>query len=194
MRRVTDTHGSVQEIEVTGFGWKVIVLIDARTKIPLALKVVQIQVHETLFLRALVTQARTNLAGAARRSKVVFDRGFLAGTDLWWLDQHGITFVVPAKAHMTVTADARAQATAGAEMTGGRRVTPCGMGRGARPAPNDWRPRWWESRGRPPMSSRARRSMSAGPIGGTSSPIRSMPWWCVSGMAKTMGPGAKPSF
>ena len=38
-----------------------------------------------LSMRALVTQARTNLAGHARLHKVVFDRGFLDGVDLWWL-------------------------------------------------------------------------------------------------------------
>jgi hypothetical protein len=133
-RKVTDKHGHVHEIEVTVYGWKVIILIDARTKLPLAIKVVPIQAHETLFLRALVTQARTNLGGAARLAKVVFDRGFLEGTDLWWLDQHGLTFVVPAKANMAVTADARAQATAGAESTVGRRahIVRHGQGRTAR--------------------------------------------------------------
>jgi Transposase DDE domain len=129
-RKVTDKHGKVHEIEVTVYGWKLIVLIDARTKIPLAATVVPIQEHETLSLRALVTQARTNLAGAARLSKVVFDRGFLDGTDLWWLDQQGITFVVPAKANMAVTADARAQATAGEEITVGRRAHTVRHGQG----------------------------------------------------------------
>ena len=107
-RRIEDKWGRVQEIEVTVYGWKVLLLIDAVTKIPLAVKVVQIQEHEALWTRALVTQSQANLAGHARLHKVVFDRGFLAGTDLWWLDQHGITFVVPAKDNMAVTVDARA--------------------------------------------------------------------------------------
>jgi hypothetical protein len=46
----------------------------------------------------------------------------LDGTTLWWLDQHAVTFVVPAKANMAVTADARAQAAAGEAITVGRRV------------------------------------------------------------------------
>jgi hypothetical protein len=121
-RKITDKHGKVHEVEVTVYGWKLIVLIDARTKIPLAAKVVPIQAHETLFLRALVTQARTNLTPHARLHKVVFDKGFLAGVDLWWLAQRGITFVVPAKDNMVVTADARAQATAGEGITVGRRA------------------------------------------------------------------------
>jgi uncharacterized RmlC-like cupin family protein len=84
-----------------------------------------------LWTRALVTQARRNLQGYARLHKVIFDRGFLDGPTLWWLDQQEITFVVPAKTNMAVTADARAQAAAGADLTRGRRVhTVChGQGR-----------------------------------------------------------------
>jgi hypothetical protein len=47
-RKVTDKHGTVQETEVTVLGWKVIILIDAQTTIPLALKVVPIQVRNSL--------------------------------------------------------------------------------------------------------------------------------------------------
>jgi hypothetical protein len=85
MRRVKveDKRGQVHEIEVTVYGWKLIVLIDARTKIPLAAKVVKIPEHETLWLRAVVTQARSNLAGSTRLHKVVFAKGFLDGSDLW---------------------------------------------------------------------------------------------------------------
>jgi Transposase DDE domain len=129
-RQLTDKRGKVQEIEVTAYGFQLIVLIDARTKIPLAATVVPIQAHETLSLRALVTQARTNLAGHARRHKVVFDRGLWDGADLWWLDQHGILFVVPAKANMAVTVDAQAQAAAGEGVTIGRRIHTVRHGRG----------------------------------------------------------------
>lgn len=121
-RKVTDNHGHRHAIEVTVYGWKLIVLIDARTKLPLAAKVVPIQGHETLLLRALVTQARTTLAGDARRHKVVFDTGVWDGTDLWWLDQRGITVVVPAQAKMAGTAEAQAQAAAGEGITAGRRA------------------------------------------------------------------------
>jgi hypothetical protein len=47
-------------IKVTLYGWNLIVLIDTRTKIPLAVKVVKINEHDTLWLRALVTQAGPN--------------------------------------------------------------------------------------------------------------------------------------
>jgi DDE family transposase len=129
-RKMTDKHGHVREIEVTVYGWKPIVLIDAITKIPLAVKVVPIHEHEGLSMRALVTQARVNLAGTSRRHKVVFERGFWDGADLGWLDHHGITFVVPAKDHMAVTVDARAPAAAGEGVTVGRRVHTIRHGQG----------------------------------------------------------------
>ena len=128
--RIEDKQGREHAIEVTVYGWKMLLLIDAATKIPLAVKVGQIQEHETHWTRALVTQARANLAGPARLHKVVFDRGFLDGTDLWWLDQQGLSFVVPAKTNMAVTADARAQAAAGAEVTVGRRAHTVRHGQG----------------------------------------------------------------
>jgi hypothetical protein len=132
--RIEDKQGQVHEIEVTVYGWKVLLLIEAATKIPLAVKAGKIQEHETHWTRALITQARANLAGHARLQRVVFDKGFLDGTDLWWLDQQGLTFVVPAKTNMAVTADARAQATAGEGITVGRRVHMVrhGQGRTAR--------------------------------------------------------------
>lgn len=129
-RKITDKPGKVHEIEVTVYGWKLMVLSGARTKIPLAGKVVPINEHEVRSMRALVTQARINLAGHARLHKVVFDKGFWDGIDLWWLDQHGILFVVPAKENMAVTLDAQAQAAAGEGVTVGRRAHTVRHGQG----------------------------------------------------------------
>ncbi|MGH8071082.1 MAG: transposase [Candidatus Entotheonellia bacterium] len=111
--------------------------IEARTKLPLAAKGVPIQEHETRSLRALVTQARTNLAGHARLHTVVFDRGLLDGVALWWLQQHGLLFVVPAKENLAVTIDAQAQAAAA--------CIRYAMARAKRPGPNGSRPRSWAS-------------------------------------------------
>jgi hypothetical protein len=132
--RSEDTRGKAPAIEVTVYGWKVLLVIEAATTIPLAVKVGKIQEHETHWTRALVTQARANLAGYARLHKVVLDKGFLVGTDLWWLDQQGLCFVVTANANMAVTADARAQAAAGEAISHGRRVQTVrhGEGRAAR--------------------------------------------------------------
>jgi hypothetical protein len=129
-RKITDKRGHGHEIEVTVYGWKLIVLIEARTKIPLAAKVVPIQEHETLSLRALVTQARTHLAGHARLHKVVCDKGFLEGVDRWWLAQRDMLFVVPAKDNLAVTIDAPAQAAAGEGVSVGRRAHTVRHGQG----------------------------------------------------------------
>jgi hypothetical protein len=128
--RIEDTRGPRHAIEVTVYGWNVLLSIEAVTTSPLAVNVGQIQEHEALWARALVTPARMNLAGEARLAKVVFDQGCLDGPTLWWLAQQGITCVVPAKAHMAVTADARAQAAAGEESTVGRRAHTVRHGQG----------------------------------------------------------------
>ncbi len=129
-RTITDTRGKGHELEGTGSGWKRIVVIEARTKIPLAATVVPITAHETRFLRALVTQARTTLAGHARLHQVVFDRGFGEGVDRWWRDPRGLLLVVPANDTMAVTVDARAQAAAGEGITVGRRAQTGRQGQG----------------------------------------------------------------
>jgi hypothetical protein len=92
--------------------------------------VVPIHAHEVLSRRALVTQARANLAGFTRLPKVVFARGCWDGPALGWLDHHGLTCVVPAKANMAVTVDARAPAAAGEGVTVGRRVHTVHHGQG----------------------------------------------------------------
>ena len=92
------------------FGWKVLVLIEVRTRLPLAMTVVQIQEYEGRWLVPLVRQARENLGERARIVKVVIDRGYLDGDDLWQLHQMGLIFVIVAKAGMAVREDARALA------------------------------------------------------------------------------------
>jgi hypothetical protein len=193
-RKITDQRGNVHEIEVTVYGWKLIVLIEAHTKIPLAAKVVPIQEHETLSLRALVTQARTHVASHARLHKVVFDKGFWDGVELWWLAQHGLLFVVPAKGNMAVTVDAQAPAAAGEGVTVGRRVHTVRHGQG--------KTAWTERR----------ETEVVGIVGLTTydqygtpehgrhhnrrdfQPPPSTPWWSASGMDGTMAPGAQRCF
>jgi hypothetical protein len=129
-RRIIDKRGNVHAIEVTVYSWKVLVLIEARTKMPLATQVVPIHEQETRSLRALVTQARPNLDGHARQHKVVLDKGFRAGVDRWWLEQRGITLVVLAKDNMAVTADARAHAMSGDGLPSGRGAHTVRQGQG----------------------------------------------------------------
>lgn len=100
----------VVKVEKLVFGWKVLVLIEVRTRLPLAMKVVKIQEYEGKWLLPLLKQAQANLTEKARIVKVVVDRGYLDGEDLWQLEQMGIIFVIVAKAGMSVREDALALA------------------------------------------------------------------------------------
>ena len=127
---IEEKRGNGHEIEVMVYGWKVLLLIEAVTKMPLAVTGGQIQEHEARWARAVVTQARMHLAGDARLAQVVFDQGCVDGTTLWGLDQPGLRLVVPAQQDMAVTADARAPAAAGEDLTVGRRVHTVRHGQG----------------------------------------------------------------
>jgi hypothetical protein len=128
--RSEDTQGRVPESAGAVYGWKGRRLIAAATKRPLAVQGGTMQDHEALWAWALVPQARRQLAGDAPLPPVVLARGLVAGTPRRWLEQHPSTWVMPAKDHMAVTADARAQAMAGAGPTVGRRVHPVRHGLG----------------------------------------------------------------
>ena len=121
-RRSEAPGGRVQASAVTVYGWNVRWWIDAVTKMPLAVQVVQRQAPEARWTRAVVPQSQAQLAGQARLHHVVCARGCWAGTDRWWLDQQGLTLVVPATDPMAVTVEARALAAAGAGVTMGHRV------------------------------------------------------------------------
>jgi len=113
-REVKDrkTGQSIKQVRLV-FGWKILVLIEVRTRLPLAAKVVKIEEYEGRWLVPLLKQAQANLGEQARIAKVVVDRGYLDGEDLWQVDQLGLIFVVMAKAGMIVREDAQALARAG---------------------------------------------------------------------------------
>src|SRR5258708_10816558 len=92
------------------YGWKVLVLIDVPTRLPLSMKVVKIQEYEGRWLVPLLAQAQANLGTRGHISTIVIDRGYLDGEDLWQVHRQGIIFVVVGKAHMAVTQDAQALA------------------------------------------------------------------------------------
>ncbi len=89
------------------YGWKVLVLIEVQTRLPLAMKVVKIQEYEGSWLLPLLEQAQRNLGEQAHIDTVVIDRGYLDGDDLWRVHQKGIIFVIVGKAYMAVVQDAQ---------------------------------------------------------------------------------------
>jgi hypothetical protein len=92
------------------FGFKVLVLIDVATRLPLAMKVVPMQEYEGRWLVPLLEQAQRNLGERGHIEAIVVDRGYLDGEDLWQVHQQGVLFVVRSKAGRAVTVDAQALA------------------------------------------------------------------------------------
>lgn len=105
--------GKVVKVVKYVFGWKVLVLIEVRTRLPLAAKVVKIEEYEGQWLVPLLKQAQANLGDKGRIVKIVVDRGYLDGEDLWRVHQMGIIFVIVAKSGMAVREDAKALAREG---------------------------------------------------------------------------------
>src|SRR5712692_9135871 len=93
------------------YGWKVLVLIEVQTRLPLAMKLVKIQEYEGRWLIPLLEQAQRNLGSAATIGSVVIDRGYLDGADLWQMHQKGLLFVIVGKSNMAVVQDAQGLAT-----------------------------------------------------------------------------------
>src|SRR2546421_2324192 len=89
------------------YGWKVLVLIEVQTRLPLAMKLVTIQEYEGKWLVPLLEQAQQNLGTQAHIETIVVDRGYLDGEDLWRVHQKGVLFVICGKASMAVTQDAQ---------------------------------------------------------------------------------------
>ncbi len=88
------------------YGWKVLVLMDVQTRLPLAMKLVPIQEYEGRWLVPLLAQAQRNLGTHAHIGTIVIDRGYLDGKDLWQVHQMGVRFVIVGKANMAVVQDA----------------------------------------------------------------------------------------
>jgi len=106
-RKRTEAGIEVKVVELV-FGWRLIALIDLVTLIPLAIKIVQIQEHETPHLVELVQQAQENLKPYSRIRWLVADRAYVDGPRLYELHQMGIAFVVIAKVDMVARSTALA--------------------------------------------------------------------------------------
>ena len=113
MKTVTEQHWSrkeqkVVEIEKIVYGFKLLALYDVHLRLVVAVKVAQIQEHDSQFTRSLLQQGVENL-GKGVIQVLLIDRGFLDGLTLWQVKhEEGIDFIVPVKSNMRVTADARA--------------------------------------------------------------------------------------
>lgn len=109
-RQVRDKNGTLVTLVEYIFGWKLVALIDVRTRIPLAATVLTIEAYEGEWLLRLLAQAQQNLGTQARIVKVVADRGYLDGATMWAIAQQKLVFVLVAKQGMSVREDALALA------------------------------------------------------------------------------------
>lgn len=89
------------------YGWKVLVLIDVQTRLPLARKLVTIEAAEGAWLLPLLAQAQRNLGRRGHIGTIVVDRGYLDGQDLWQVHSQGVIFVIVGKSNMDVVRDAQ---------------------------------------------------------------------------------------
>ena len=95
-----------QKIQVPVFGWKLLLVFEPVSKIPLALAIDGINVSDNEHAYEVLDQARRNVEGYAVIRSVALDRGFLDGDLLWRIDQDVLVYI-PAKSNMTITVDAR---------------------------------------------------------------------------------------
>jgi hypothetical protein len=88
-----------KEVEVVKYvyGYKLLVLLEARQKIVVAARVAKLNEHEKNFTKEMIKEAQQRTGGKLK--VLLVDRGFIDGTLLWWLSKKmRIKFVIPAGA------------------------------------------------------------------------------------------------
>lgn len=96
----------IRRVLETVFGFKIWVVWDPNSRLPLSMRFTTIEVHDINLAQEVVQQAIDNLGEHAKISSLAIDRGFMDGIFLWWLNTKDITFFIPAKANMNVYQDA----------------------------------------------------------------------------------------
>jgi hypothetical protein len=108
----------IRKVLETVFGFKIWVVWDPVSRLPLALRFATIEVSDIELAREVVEQAVSNIADHAAIVSLAVDRGFTDGKFQWWLhDVMHITFYIPAKTNMSVYGEAIALADGGIRET-----------------------------------------------------------------------------
>jgi len=107
----------IRKVVETIFGFKIWVVWDPNSRLPLSMRFTTIEVHDTQMARQVVQQAIDNLGEHATVASLAIDRGFMDGVFLWWLNSENITFFIPAKTNMNVYNDALSLAGTGDRIT-----------------------------------------------------------------------------
>jgi hypothetical protein len=97
----------IRKVLETVFGFKIWVVWDPASRLPLALRFAPIQVPDVEMAAEVVDQAAQNLGTHATIASLAIDRGFMDGKFLWYLHNNlHVTFYIPAKKSMGVYSDA----------------------------------------------------------------------------------------
>lgn len=112
--------GRIRKVLETVFGFKIWVVWDPNSKLPLALRFTTIEVADVTLAREVIEQAISNLGEHAVIASIAIDRGFMDGTLLWWLNTIDIIFYIPAKSNMAVYEDALSLTACGTLQTRSR--------------------------------------------------------------------------
>lgn len=100
-------HRHAQKVKTTVWGWKVWVVWEPTSQIPLAIRIDGINAADNTHAYDVLAQAARKVAGYATIRSVALDRGFLDGKLLWRIDQDGTLIYIPAKANLSIAAQAR---------------------------------------------------------------------------------------
>lgn len=102
-----DKDGKDVEVVEYVYGFKLLVLMEAKNKIIVAAKVVKIHEHESQFTMEMIKEAQRNIDSNVKIKRLLIDRGFIDGVILWKLKKDGIHFIIPVRGNMDVAKDIR---------------------------------------------------------------------------------------
>lgn len=109
--------GRIRKVLETVFGFKLWTVWDPNSKLPIAIRFTTIETGDIIMAKEVVQQTILNLGDHAKIVSLAFDRGFIDGKFIWWLNEMGIIFYVPAKTNMAVYEDALSLVDTGIRQT-----------------------------------------------------------------------------
>jgi len=130
-------RGRIKKIRVTVFGFKIWVVCDPNSGLPIAMRFATIETGDVVLAREVIEQAITNLGEHAGIVSIAMDRGFMDGKLLWWLNSKGIIFYIPAKSNQHVCDDALSLVETGNSATRERKRT-TGHGKNKKQVTDTW--------------------------------------------------------
>ena len=131
--------GRIRKVLETVFGFKIWVVWDPNSRLPLAMRFATIEVPDIQYAREVIQQAVTNLGSHASIVSIALDRGFIDGQLLWWLNtEMNIIFYIPAKSNMNVYKDTLSLVGTGILQTRERKRT-VGAGKNKKTVTDHWK-------------------------------------------------------